>query len=280
MTETGLYYYGFRYYSSELGRWINRDPIGENGGINIYCFVGNLPNSRIDMYGLTACRCKCNSTQKDLKDIINKYINTIIQDTKADLNEVFKKLVPSTSSFGNLTAIEDWIYTNHKSHLTGVYDNYKRGIFAPCMNLCGQCVGTDKLGHFIEEGWLYHQVFEMTGKEEYATGLGMWLEGLVPPDPATVTWIKKTSIDIVWSGGTFKGLKLYDVFGSFGDGLFGRNSLSAGMADLEANRAGLSFWKSLKKSGTKFKFDVCSYVTEKWDEDKNPNALPDKKPKP
>ena len=28
-TETGLYYYGFRYYSSELGRWLNRDPLQE-----------------------------------------------------------------------------------------------------------------------------------------------------------------------------------------------------------------------------------------------------------
>ncbi len=29
--ETGLYYYAYRYYSTELGRWINRDPIEENG---------------------------------------------------------------------------------------------------------------------------------------------------------------------------------------------------------------------------------------------------------
>ncbi len=29
--EVNLYYYGFRYYSSELGRWMRRDPIGEIG---------------------------------------------------------------------------------------------------------------------------------------------------------------------------------------------------------------------------------------------------------
>ena len=29
---TALYYYGYRYYNPELGRWINRDPIGERGG--------------------------------------------------------------------------------------------------------------------------------------------------------------------------------------------------------------------------------------------------------
>lgn len=27
---TGLNYYGYRFYAPELGRWINRDPIGEN----------------------------------------------------------------------------------------------------------------------------------------------------------------------------------------------------------------------------------------------------------
>ena len=37
----GLTYYGYRYYDAELGRWINRDPIEELGGINLYAFVYN-----------------------------------------------------------------------------------------------------------------------------------------------------------------------------------------------------------------------------------------------
>lgn len=39
--ETGLSYYGHRYYSATLGRFINRDPIEESGGLNLYGFVGN-----------------------------------------------------------------------------------------------------------------------------------------------------------------------------------------------------------------------------------------------
>ena len=39
--ESGYLYYGFRYYDPETGRWPNRDPIGEQGGYNLYGFVGN-----------------------------------------------------------------------------------------------------------------------------------------------------------------------------------------------------------------------------------------------
>ena len=43
---------GYRYYSPRLGRWINRDPIGERGNWHLYAFVHNNPRSRIDLLGL------------------------------------------------------------------------------------------------------------------------------------------------------------------------------------------------------------------------------------
>lgn len=49
--ETGLYYYGERYYSTELGRWINRDPIAERGGPNVYEFANNNSVNLIDVNG-------------------------------------------------------------------------------------------------------------------------------------------------------------------------------------------------------------------------------------
>ena len=50
--ETGLDYYGYRYYSPDGGRWINRDPIEEQGGPNLYSFCGNDGVNRIDVHGL------------------------------------------------------------------------------------------------------------------------------------------------------------------------------------------------------------------------------------
>lgn len=50
--ETGLLYYGYRYYNPELGRWLNRDPIWERGGINLYGMVSNDPVNKVDVLGL------------------------------------------------------------------------------------------------------------------------------------------------------------------------------------------------------------------------------------
>lgn len=49
---SGLYYYGYRFYEPSLQRWVNRDPIGERGGLNLYTFVGNTPLQLLDPYGL------------------------------------------------------------------------------------------------------------------------------------------------------------------------------------------------------------------------------------
>jgi RHS repeat-associated protein len=67
--ETGLVYYGYRYYDSSAGRWLNRDPLGEIGfhlvasspvsiqssriqNTVVYQFVGNDPVDTFDRFGL------------------------------------------------------------------------------------------------------------------------------------------------------------------------------------------------------------------------------------
>ena len=50
--DTGLLYYGYRYYDPLTGRWPSRDPIGENSGANNYRFVGNSSTFKIDYLGL------------------------------------------------------------------------------------------------------------------------------------------------------------------------------------------------------------------------------------
>jgi RHS repeat-associated protein len=49
--ETGLLYYGYRFYNPSTGRWLSRDPIEERGGLSLYGFVENEPVSSADVLG-------------------------------------------------------------------------------------------------------------------------------------------------------------------------------------------------------------------------------------
>jgi len=49
--ETEVGYWGYRCF--ENGRSMSRDPIGEDGGINVYCFVWNDPVNLFDSLGLS-----------------------------------------------------------------------------------------------------------------------------------------------------------------------------------------------------------------------------------
>jgi RHS repeat-associated protein len=49
--ETALGYWGRRYYSATLGRWMNEDPIEERGGANLYAYVVNGPTGWVDAIG-------------------------------------------------------------------------------------------------------------------------------------------------------------------------------------------------------------------------------------
>jgi RHS repeat-associated protein len=47
----GCYYYGYRFYDPNTQRWLNRDPLGEAGGVNLYGFVWNNPTTYSDPDG-------------------------------------------------------------------------------------------------------------------------------------------------------------------------------------------------------------------------------------
>ena len=65
--ETGMYYYGKRFYMTSLCRWLTRDPIEEEGGVNLYSNCNNELVCSFDASGLTpeASTFKSNYEQVD-----------------------------------------------------------------------------------------------------------------------------------------------------------------------------------------------------------------------
>ncbi|WP_236209927.1 RHS repeat-associated core domain-containing protein, partial [Pseudomonas tohonis] len=52
--HSALYYNYFRDYDPETGRYVESDPIGLDGGLNTYGYVGGNPLISVDYYGLSA----------------------------------------------------------------------------------------------------------------------------------------------------------------------------------------------------------------------------------
>ncbi len=50
--ETGLVFFGLRYYDSEVGRWISQDPLGFEDGPNLYAYLHHNPLAYFDAFGL------------------------------------------------------------------------------------------------------------------------------------------------------------------------------------------------------------------------------------
>jgi len=97
--DSGFNYYGYRFYDPGAGRWLNRDPIGENGGVNLYGMVGNDAVNWVDVLGLitsidAAIRaCLALPTPERRKECIEKLMDVAGLDCPWSLKEALQKAV-------------------------------------------------------------------------------------------------------------------------------------------------------------------------------------------
>jgi RHS repeat-associated protein len=126
-TETGHLYYGYRCYVPEMGRWLNRDPITEKGGPNLYGMVGNDSINSYDYLGFLKVTdfiraqqalgksinlCKCcpevaNLLNKRLSDIIGEIDSDGIDQIISFTNQLQQKASDYTKKSKNITKPTD-----------------------------------------------------------------------------------------------------------------------------------------------------------------------------
>ncbi len=59
--DSGLVLTRYRAYDPSIGRWLSADPIGEEGGVNLYGYLGGNPLNAIDPLGLAKCKITTSS---------------------------------------------------------------------------------------------------------------------------------------------------------------------------------------------------------------------------
>ena len=89
--DTGLVQFGARWYDASTGRWLSKDPILLEGGLNLYVFCGNDPVNFADPWGLCEADEKISTIQRYLcsNPLLPTGINIFAPDTFALGNNTY-----------------------------------------------------------------------------------------------------------------------------------------------------------------------------------------------
>lgn len=104
--DTHLLYMRARYYASDLGRFINRDPIGIAGGLNTFTYVSNSPTNFVDPSGYAPL------TSGDVSKLVTacyrEFINLGFTAEAAYLKEHYWPFARLTEGGRNISALPSW----------------------------------------------------------------------------------------------------------------------------------------------------------------------------
>ncbi|MCP4021116.1 MAG: RHS repeat-associated core domain-containing protein, partial [Desulfobacteraceae bacterium] len=128
-TEMGMYYYGFRYYFPEIGRWLSKDPLGEYGGLNLYAFITNNPINKWDVFGLYeddkihyVGECKTNKDCRENIEILVSNIESAFLRFSQFTAPLYQKalrgeMIPESERYTEGVTRYDQSWNNHRSPL-------------------------------------------------------------------------------------------------------------------------------------------------------------------
>jgi RHS repeat-associated protein len=155
--ESGLYYYGARYYAPWTGRWINCDPLGSVDGPNIYLYTHSNPIRFTDRNG-----------HKTIEEQINQIkspVGWFVAKTGYDIWNV--------ASLGTLSKVDS---QNNLGTLEGVGES----MFTAARNVSN----TASFG--LQENIYTTQMKEGPGAESVIKGVEVTVEQMLPIDEAKV----------------------------------------------------------------------------------------------
>jgi RHS repeat-associated protein len=147
--ETGLYYYGYRYYDPVTGRWLSRDPIEERGGINLYGFVGNNSISTTDYLGLIFILDLTGSSYRNLPRDPDANGNIFPPPSNADAPDGWVTL---DSPIEGMLGLGDDVLWNALSAIPGQYNDYTKKLKVPRPRVAGSgYAGGPSIGGYIDQ---------------------------------------------------------------------------------------------------------------------------------
>src|SRR5262249_38148443 len=86
--RSGMYYYLYRFYDPNLQRWINRDRLGELGGVNLYGLLLNSPMSSVDPFGLVSVPMPPNPGAGACCEAILEFLKQLARHVRGRYNDL------------------------------------------------------------------------------------------------------------------------------------------------------------------------------------------------
>src|SRR5262249_26870727 len=131
--ESGLYYYGARYYAPWVGRWVSSDPLGTVDGVNPFRPFRNNPICFIDSYGFAGKKKK--SPEEQDKDVEESFEKRVKAKKGEDLGGRPDRLFPTNLSI-DLSGVAGEVFLKHvldKDYelASKIFDHYLTGYGAP-----------------------------------------------------------------------------------------------------------------------------------------------------
>ncbi len=186
--KTNLVYYGYRYYDANMGRWINRDPAEEEGGLNLYGFVGNDGINKLDYLGMAEVfrdstqKYACLSTKK------GESLESVAKVLKLDNNDALGQ--------------KGWLYSDNNGTHSSSYvpgDSY----FVPNIWVAADLLRGSSVGRLWVGDWAINFFGGTIGT---FVGTDIFTQGFKIEKPTTGQDIERTFLD---NSGAIWGMVLF-----------------------------------------------------------------------